>query len=479
MTIRFYIEHIKGETPAWELRSDKNNIIIGRDNSCDIVIPDPNKHLSRKHIKLSVTDSECFLEVISKVNAVYLGGRELTYMQQIKLNNKEVINVIDFKVTIYFEDLQLKDNLDKSDEDPFAWLDSPVAESQDPLINISTDKNNSFSNPKDPFEGLFEFNSYNENNKSHLVGKLNDLPPLESNPLLDPIDILSRNKSGIDKISKNIKVPSKTDDALNRATDHISKDIISEILVKFTPDVPEGTPSLEHVHPIEQPFKKQFKDPSSDDKIKHSNLKNFQIDNNFNLIEIFLDEVGLANISMNNEEIKDFMRLAGQLTKISIVGIMRLLLARSEMKKEFSTQDRTRISSKNNNPLKVMATPDEALKFLLSPKTNSNDAFMPPLLAIQDAYDDVLAHEFALVSGMRAAVIGALKVFDPKRIEESVQKDSAYGILGSKKSKLWEKFETLYQQIELSNVDSLDKLFEKDFLESYQEQVKIFRNKSK
>ena len=125
-----------------------------------------------------------------------------------------------------------------------------------------------------------------------------------------------------------------------------------------------------------------------------------------------------------------------------------------------------------NNPLKMMSSSEEALKFLFDLKLQSVGTFMPPIAAMDDACKDILSHEFGLVAGMRAAVIGALKKCDPHAIEASAEKNGRIGgLLANKKAQLWDEFEAWYQKMEESMADDVDSLFEKDFLKAYHAQI--------
>jgi FHA domain-containing protein/type VI secretion system protein len=152
-----------------------------------------------------------------------------------------------------------------------------------------------------------------------------------------------------------------------------------------------------------------------------------------------------------------------------VEGLITLLLARSEVKKELRAADRTMLASHNNNPLKFMGGVDEAVRFLFDPKSANTGAFLPPVRAIEDASNELMAHEMALVAGMRAAVVGAIKRFNPAIVEQEMAK--AGGLVLNKKARLWELQVEKYEKMEQDMADNLDRLFESDFLSAYSEQV--------
>jgi FHA domain-containing protein len=154
---------------------------------------------------------------------------------------------------------------------------------------------------------------------------------------------------------------------------------------------------------------------------------------------------------------------------------MALLVARAEAKKEFRAEDRTMVASRDNNPLKLMADPKEAIDFLFDPKERSG-GFLPPVQAVADAFDDVRAHEAALIAGMRAAVLAALRRFDPKALEEELSK-SAGGLGLNRKAKLWDLFGAFQQKLARDAEDDFNKVFGREFVASYMAQVRQLRKK--
>ena len=140
---------------------------------------------------------------------------------------------------------------------------------------------------------------------------------------------------------------------------------------------------------------------------------------------------------------------------------MLLLIARGEMRKEFEAEERTMVAARDNNPLKLMADPHEAMQFLFDP-TDRTDGFLDPVQSIGDACEDLRAHELALMAGMRAAILGALRRFDPQVLEKSFEKSAGGFALGSKKAKLWEAFIAQQQKLTQEAQEDFNKVFGRD-----------------
>ena len=189
----------------------------------------------------------------------------------------------------------------------------------------------------------------------------------------------------------------------------------------------------------------------------------------------FLEGAGLSHLQVSDADAEVFLRESGAIVRASVEGLIGLLLARSELKKEMRAEDRTMVASKDNNPLKLMTDPQEAMGYLFDKRQRLSGAFLPPAQAMQDACDDLRVHEIALMAGMRAAFQGALKRFDPQLIERELDKQKGSFTL-NKKVKLWEAFVAHHDKLTRDAEDDLLKVFGKELLGTYMAQVKRLRS---
>lgn len=165
----------------------------------------------------------------------------------------------------------------------------------------------------------------------------------------------------------------------------------------------------------------------------------------------------------------EVMRLLGQLVHESTRGAVDLLVARAALKREIRAEV-TMIVAKENNPLKFSPSAEVALNHLLSPPARG---FMPAGPAIRDAYDDLRAHQFAFVAGMRAALEGLLQRFDPAELEGRLTQKSMLSSLlpATRKARMWDVFTELYGQISAEASDDFHELFGKAFLVAYEAHI--------
>jgi type VI secretion system FHA domain protein len=150
---------------------------------------------------------------------------------------------------------------------------------------------------------------------------------------------------------------------------------------------------------------------------------------------------------------------------------MMLLIARAEMRKEFQAEERTMVAARDNNPLKLMSDPHEAMAFLFDPAERT-DGFLDPVQAVGDACEDMRSHEIALMAAMRAAILGAVRRLDPHALERAFEKSSSGFSLGSRKAKLWDLFIAHQEKLSHDAQEDFSKVFGRDFMGAYQAQLR-------
>jgi len=163
------------------------------------------------------------------------------------------------------------------------------------------------------------------------------------------------------------------------------------------------------------------------------------------------------------------MERIGSILRSATEGTLQLLLTRQEFKREVRAEV-TMIASQANNPLKFSPTVEVALAHLLGPGVRG---FMPPEAAMRDAFNDLRAHQFGVMVGMRAALAHVIARFEPEELEKKIASRSALDALFSanRKAKLWDQFVALYGGIASEAEDDFHNLFGKAFLEAYEEQM--------
>jgi len=189
-------------------------------------------------------------------------------------------------------------------------------------------------------------------------------------------------------------------------------------------------------------------------------------------LRLFLEGAGMPHKDLSAEQSERLLRDSGTILRAAVEGLMMLLIARSEMRKEFEAEERTMVAARDNNPLKLMGDPHEAMQFLLDPSDRTG-GFLDPVQSIGDACEDLRAHELALMTGMRSAILGALRRFDPQAIEKVLEKSSGGGFsLSGKKGKLWDAFVEHQSRLAQEAQEDFNKIFGRDFMSAYQAQLR-------
>ena len=172
----------------------------------------------------------------------------------------------------------------------------------------------------------------------------------------------------------------------------------------------------------------------------------------------------------------ELMELIGQLLHEAARGTVDLLGARATVKRELRAQG-TNIVPSHNNPLKFSPNAEVALQHMLTPAARGFVAAAP---AMRDAYDDLRSHQFGVVAGMQAALEAALQRFDPAALEGQLDEGSWLQRLlpPSRQAQLWAAFVKHYAHVRDVANDDFHTLFGDAFLTAYDEHVKRFASRA-
>lgn len=163
------------------------------------------------------------------------------------------------------------------------------------------------------------------------------------------------------------------------------------------------------------------------------------------------------------------LKLIGGLLRGAVEGTLALLAARMIAKRELGA-NATLLQTRENNPLKFSPDADVALGHLLGP---AQRGFIAPLAAVNDAFNDLRAHEVAVLAGMRAALDEVLARFDPQALEQRLAPKAMWDSLlpMNRKASLWEAYAAHHAEILREIEGDFDSLFGRAFLQAYQAQL--------
>lgn len=166
--------------------------------------------------------------------------------------------------------------------------------------------------------------------------------------------------------------------------------------------------------------------------------------------------------------------LPGEVTDVlreTIARLVEMLRARSSIKNELRI-DRTMIKPMENNPLKFALTEKDALRYLFGERSG---AYMSGRRAVEEAFSDIEQHQVALLAGMRSAYEKMLEKFSPDALEQQFGDAVQVGLLGNKKSRLWDAYGEYFDKLRQDPEASFNKLFGNAFANAYEEQVNTIK----
>lgn len=182
----------------------------------------------------------------------------------------------------------------------------------------------------------------------------------------------------------------------------------------------------------------------------------------------FLKSLGAEGVSLDDADLVANMSRLGHVLRIMIEGMREILMTRTSIKSEFRIEQ-TMIQSGGNNPLKFSISPEQAVEAMVRP---SAKGYLDATEAASQALQDIKAHEIAMITGMEAALKGILKRLDPAVLEEKIQVSGGLGsVLKSKKARYWEIYESMYAEISDQAENDFHELFAREFAKAYQQQL--------
>jgi type VI secretion system FHA domain protein len=159
----------------------------------------------------------------------------------------------------------------------------------------------------------------------------------------------------------------------------------------------------------------------------------------------------------------------GQILRVVVAGVMDVLRARERIKDEFRMR-MTTFKAADNNPLKFSANVEDALHNLL---VKRNAAYLGPIEAFEDAFQDVRNHQMAMLAGVRVAYEAMLAEFEPGRLQEEFDRQLKTGSFLSAPAKLkyWDLYRNKFHDMVKDADSSFRNLFGDEFAKAYEEQL--------
>lgn len=182
----------------------------------------------------------------------------------------------------------------------------------------------------------------------------------------------------------------------------------------------------------------------------------------------FFEALGAEHGDIEDKDLSNTMARMGRVMRTLVTGLREILMTRTSIKSEFRIEQ-TMISAGGNNPLKFSISADQAIEAMVRPATKG---YLGPETAAEQALEDIKAHEIAMITGMEAALKGVLAKLNPEVLAGQIEVSSAFGsLLRGKKARYWEVYEKIYAEISDQAENDFHDLFSREFSRAYKDQL--------
>ncbi|MEH6353782.1 type VI secretion system-associated FHA domain protein TagH [Pseudomonas sp. 3JA] len=484
LTITSYHKITPGQCS--EKSMDQGVMAIGRNSDNDWVLPDPERLVSGKHCVIQYKDGRYYL-TDNSTNGVELvrAGVRLRKGNSEPLQDGEVIRIGDYEIQA-----RVDFSLPVTDSNPFAESPSTfealmgrqgAAVHAPSPIPVAAPAHFQGGSAMDTLPDLFDFLSPSSvppaTQPDHVPAEQHNfrpptpIPRPSPPPVVEPVipPSASMIPDDWDPFSDKpvavapppvtpppVPLPPVVEPVATPAPQAPLADIFAEISAPPPAPVPEASvtrveppvaPPVAPVAPVAPAVPAEAAQPD--------------------LLQAFLRGAGLDQLRLDKANAEAQMESIGRSYRLMVEGLIDVLRARSSLKGEFRIQQ-TMIQPVENNPLKFAPNVDEALLLLLR---HGNQAFMAPDAAVRDSFDDLRAHQLAVMAGVEAAIKHLLGRFEPAQLEERMAKPGGLsGIFsGSRQAQYWQQFTELYSNISREAQEDFQDLFGREFSRAYEE----------
>lgn len=179
------------------------------------------------------------------------------------------------------------------------------------------------------------------------------------------------------------------------------------------------------------------------------------------LFDLFMQGAQIEDTSfIESRDIPELMKTIGATFREMTYGLWKVLQGRAEQKSEMRAL-MTRFANTGNNPLKSFPRLEDVLRSLVK---RVNPAYLEPVDAVREGFEDLMNHHMAINAGIQASLEAILGRFDPDCF---AQKHEG-GLSFMKKGKCWDDYCRSYDKL---MSEAMEEFLGKAFVEAYEEQV--------
>ncbi len=448
LIITSYHKLTPGQRADFEL--DRGELKIGRNPENDWVLPDPERLVSGQHCLIQLREGVYYLTDTS-TNGVQLvnAGVRMHRGNSEALQDGELLRLGEYEILVQISAPAVSAMPSAENSDPFANLGLPSqpAASAVPVAPApppATAQLRAGGSPLDTKPDLFDFLA----TPAVPAPSLADHVPAERHDFRPPQPVAAPVPAP--PVSPSPAIPADWDPFAEPGNPPASA---SE---PVPASVPPPVSAAVAPSPADAPAPPAFAPPAAQPSGQGDAA-----------LEAFLRGAGLTQLRIDQGEALAQMETIGRSYRRMVEGLIEVLRARASLKGEFRMAQ-TMIRPVENNPLKFAPNVEEALVLLLR---SGNQAFMPADLAISESFDDLKAHQLAVMAGVQASIKHLLKRFEPAVLEARLTKPAGISALlpGGRQAQYWALFTQLYASISREAEDDFEELFGREFGRAYEE----------
>lgn len=483
---------------------------IGRNTASTWVLPDSAKYLSGQHAVIDYNNGRYHLTDTS-TNGVFVNHstNALGRGNSVALTAGDILQMGPYQIKVALTESPSVPLVTDDPDDIFADIatprvaphfpENPVASFDEPEVSISTPPTNpsisvsasTFSEKEDgaALEERWWSSSSNNNSSAHPSSNgLDDFDRLfngigddhdrfhedrEETPAIADTGIFPDVEHAVapvvkDPFEQEVKInTAPTSTEVSTEQEKISDDeaLTETKLIRPKPSLPPTQ------KPRSTSNKSSVRNQSDDKPLKRKENTANTLNTDVDAMKSFLKGVGIDDSEVQTRIAThlDFEALGGMF-KTSVKGTIDVLRSRTDIKSEMRVGEMTTIQPIQNNPLKFSISLEDTLIRLM---TAQKEDYMTPERAMTEAYDDIRAHQIAVMAGVQATLHTLLRRFQPNNLTQRLEKENPItaNIPFHRQAKLWKHFESLYETIEHEAEEDFNRLFGAEFAKAYEQQI--------
>ena len=189
--------------------------------------------------------------------------------------------------------------------------------------------------------------------------------------------------------------------------------------------------------------------------------------NDGTLFARFLAAAGLRPRDVEDLPPESVLAAAGELLRQTADGLIQLLYARARLRNQFGVgAEVTTFQRDGNNPLKWTRSAEEALRQIVG---KPDRGFLPGPLAVRGAFEDLQAHELALMAAMQEALKDTIQRFSPAAVRARPGRTGLFARLlpQARDAALWQAYEAEFRAMADETESAYLDVFAKNFKKAY------------